>query len=167
MHLKKTAIILTILFLLSLSGCGALSPAPDFAPLRAFSLRMTATVREKEFAAVLTRDECGTLTLSFTAPEPIAGFSVRAEEDGWHVDVNGAADLLGESQVREDAPLRLLIDAVRAAVSAAPGAFVYEKETGRFTASLTVNGAPATAAFDTEGRLAELTAGGIRAVFRQ
>ena len=148
-----------------LSGCEGLPLAPDFAPQRAFSVILTATVNGRRFAGVMTCDSYESLSLALSAPEELAGFTVRTEGGGYRIGLNGLADDLPRDDLKPDAPLRLLFDAVRAAVFTNHGAFTRDKEAGCYSAALTVNGLPVTAAFTEDGLLRSLTAGAVTAEF--
>ena len=164
--MKKLSAALVFLFiLLILSGCEGSAFAPDFAPQKAFTLLMTAELNGKSFAAALTCDTYESLSLSFTGPPELSGFSVRTEGDGFVIDAGGAEDAVPADGLRADAPLRLLFRAVKAAVFTNHGAFVRDGESGGYTADLTADGFPVTAAFDREGYLLTLTAPGLTASF--
>ena len=163
--MKKFFFGILAFVLLVLSGCEGTPFAPDFAPLRAFSLSMTAQINEKAFAGTFICDSGGALTLSFTDPPELACFSVREQDGALLTDTGGAADAFGADELPPGAPLRLLFDAVRAAVFTNHGAFVRDKTHGVYTAELTVNGGPVTATFDEDGRLTSLLAPGLTAAF--
>ena len=139
--------------------------AADFLPRQAFSLPLTATVNGKEFRAVLTCRSYEALSLAFTAPEALRGFSAATEGDGYRLDVNGTADTLSAAMLRPDAPFRLLFDAVRAAVFTDRASVTGAQTDGNIVTVLTVNGADVTATFDAEGYLTGLSAKGLEVVF--
>ncbi|MBQ6067609.1 MAG: hypothetical protein IJK89_12415 [Clostridia bacterium] len=62
-----SGIILLVFFVLS--GCEGTPFAPDFAPVQAFTLSMTAAVGRKEYQAALTCRSYEEIELAFTAPE--------------------------------------------------------------------------------------------------
>ena len=163
--LKKAALCLSLILLLILSACTGIPRAADFSPRQAFSLPLTATVNGKEFQAVLTCRSYEALSLAFTAPEALRGFSAATEEDGYRLDVNGTADTLSTAMLRADAPFRLLFDAVRAAVFTDRAAVTGAQADGGVAAALTVNGTDVTVTFDADGYLTGLSAEGMDVVF--
>ena len=162
--LKKAAFVfIALLFLLS--ACTGVPRAADFLPRQAFTLPLTAAVNGTEFRAVLTCRSFEALSLAFTAPEALRGFSAATEGDGYRLDVHGTADVLDAAMLRSDAPFRLLFDAVRAAVFTDRAAVTGEQADGGVAAALTVNGADVTVTFDAEGYLTGLFADGMDVVF--
>ena len=149
-----------------LSGCGGLTFAPDFAPLRAFSLSVEATVNGKPFAGELVCASYEEISLTLTAPEELRGLTVSAADSGYRIELDGMTDDLPRDRLPPNAPLRLLFDAVRAAVFTNHGAFAGDRETKTYTAALTVNGQPVTVVFSEDGSLNHLTADRLTAVFQ-
>ena len=126
---------------------------------------MEATVNGKPFAGELSCGSYESLSLTVTEPEETAGFSVSTQDGGYRIRMNGLTDDLPQGFLKPGAPLRLLFDAVRAAVFTNHGAFVREKETGGYTADLTVNGVPVSVSFTEDGLLRTITADALTAAF--
>ena len=127
---------------------------------------MTAAINGRTFRGTLTCDSFERASLTFLAPEELSGVTAAREGGGYAIDVNGMTDALPEGSLSRDAPLRLLFDAVREAVYTNHGAFVKDRETGAYTAELTVNGQRVTVAFSEDGRLKALDADRLTAVFQ-
>lgn len=158
-----SGIILFILFILS--GCEGTPFTPDFAPVQAFTLVISATINEKEFQATLSCRSYEEIELAFTAPEQMAGFTARTQGDGYAMDVLGVPADVAAGELYADSPFRLLFDTVKTAVFTNHGAFIRNKETGVYTADLTVNGVPVSVTFDGDGYLTEIGTSAFHAVF--
>ena len=128
-------------------------------------MAVTAEINGKTFAGQLNCESYVSLALSISAPEELSGLSVRTEEGGYRIDVDGMTDDLPRGLLPAGSPLLLLFDGVRTAVFTNHGAFARDKETGGYTAALTVDGQPVTVSFTEDGLLLSLTADGIRAAF--
>ena len=126
---------------------------------------MTATIGGKTSEGVLTCLSYEELSLSFTSPPSLSPFSVRTEGESYAVDVGGVTDTVGAGTWPPDAPLRVLLDAARAAVFTNHGAWVYDKTNDRFTAALTVNGTPATVTCGRDGYLQSIVSPRLTAAF--
>ena len=163
--MKRVLFGLLLSILVAFSGCEGTLFTPDFAPVQAFALQMTATVNGKEFRATLTCRSYEEIALSFTAPEQLAGFSARTEGDGYVIDALGVPDAFRADTLPAGSPFRLLFDTVKTAVFTNHGAFVRDKAHEAFTAALTVNGVPVAVTFDADGFLTGVTADAFCAVF--
>ena len=111
--------------------------------MQAFSLAMEATINGKSFQGRLRCESYESLSLVFTAPDELAGFTAETEDGGYRINLHGRlTDSLPRELLPRDSPLRLLFDAVRTAVFTNHGAFVRDKEADRYSAQLTVGRIP-------------------------
>ena len=111
--MKKTALLLSLLLLLSACGGPA---AVRFEPERYFTLDFTLETGDYIIEGTLDCRAYEDLRLSFTHPALLGYFTVRYSSDGYITDVAGAGDEIAARQVPTLAPIRVFCEAVRAAV---------------------------------------------------
>lgn len=56
------------------------------------------------------------MRLTFTAPDTLAGFSVRYTPEGYRCDILGTEDVIPEDIILEDSCVKLFFDSVREAL---------------------------------------------------
>ena len=110
---------------------------------------MRAEFAGKTFSADIDCLSYNELTVRFTEPEELRGFTLTTAPDGYNVTLNDMSDTLRKETLPDDCPVRLLTDTMTTAVFTNHGAF--EKTDTGYKAELNINGVPVAVSFGTEG----------------
>lgn len=155
--LKKIFALSALILIISaiFSSCGEKLFTKEFTPEKSFTLHMKAEKDGKQFEADLACTGSEDITLSFTYPEELSGFSVKAEGEAYKINVFGLAEEITEGELNNASLLSVLIKTVRTSVFANHGLFT-EEEAG-YTANLTIDSVPVAVSFSEDGFLQKIT----------
>ena len=117
---------------------------------------MKAEKDGKSFEADISCPGSEEITISFTYPKELSGFSVSTKESGYNVNVFGVTDEISDEEINNASLLNVLIKALKISVYTNHGLFT-ETEEG-YSANLTVDGIPVRVSFSEDGFLRKLTA---------
>ncbi len=95
------------------------------------------------------------ITLSFTYPKELSGFSVCTEGDGYKVNVFGLTDEVADGEINNASLLNILTKTLKTSVFTNHGLFT-EEENG-YSANLTIDGVPVFVSFSHDGFLQQLS----------
>ena len=143
-------LIVSVIF----SSCGEKIFTREFSPEKSFTLHMKAEKDGKSFEADVSCLNSEQITLAFTHPKELSGFSVTTENDGYKVNVFGLTDEVSDSELNNASLLNILIKAVRTSVFTNHGLFT--KTDGGYTANLTVDEIPVFVSFKEDGFLQKI-----------
>lgn len=149
--LSSLILIISVIF----SSCGEKLFTREFSPEKSFTLHMKAEKDGKSFEADLICAGSEDITLAFTYPEELSGFSVKALGDSYRVNVFGLTDEISDPELNNASLLNILIKAVRASVFTNHGLFTKAEE--GFTANLTIDSIPVFVSFGNDGFLQKMT----------
>lgn len=150
-----SAFILTV-FLALFCGCEAHLKPKEFTPQLSFSLHMTAKKNNREFGADIKCTDYNSISLSFTSPEELNGFSVTSSENGFSVNVFGIPDEISDYEINPESLLNVLINTIRTAVFSQHGAFIINDDSA--VTELSVDGVPVRVSFSSDGYIREIFA---------
>ena len=148
------AIILTLSFIFA--SCESPVFIKDFIPEKTFTVHMTATKGNQSFEADITCLNSENITLSFTYPEELSGFTVKTTEDGYTVNIFGIPDEISDSELNDNSLLNVLFGTLRLSVFSNHGLFT--KTDDFYEANLTVDRIPVYVKFGKDGYISELKA---------
>lgn len=156
--LKKFSLLFAILLILSVifSSCEGPEFIKDFIPEKSFTVHMIATKGDKNFEADIICLNNEDITISFTYPEELSGFSVKTSEDGYTVNIFGVPDEVTESELNDNSLLNVLIETVRLSVFSNHGFFT--KQEDFYEANLSVDSVPVYVKFGKDGYISEMKA---------
>lgn len=156
--LKKILVLSSLLLIISLifSSCGEKLFTRELSPEKSFTVHMKAEKDGKNFEADVTCLNSEDITIAFTFPKELSGFSVKTEGDGYKVNVFGLTDEVAENEINNASLLNVLIKTIKTAVYTNHGLFT-EGENG-YSANLTVDGIPVLVSFSEDGYLQMLSA---------
>ncbi len=156
--MKRILILSSFLLVISLafSSCGEKLFIKEFLPEKSFSLHMKAEKDGKNFEADIICTGNEEITISFTYPKELSGFSVSTVADGYNVNVFGVTDELSDGEINNASLLNVLTKALRTSVFTNHGLFTEEQDCYR--ANLTIDGIPVLVSFTKDGFLQKLTA---------
>ena len=117
---------------------------------------MKAEKSGKSFEADISCPGGEEITIFFTYPKELSGFSVTTAPDGYNVNVFGVTDEVSEGEINNASLLNVLVKALKTSVYTNHGLFT-ENEEG-YSANLTVDGIPVCVSFSEDGFLQKLTA---------
>ncbi len=115
---------------------------------------MKAVKSDKEFEADITCLNIEDITIAFTYPKELSGFSVKTNEDGYSVNIFGVQDEFSGSEINNASLLNVLIKTVQLSVFSNHGLFSEKDET--YEANITVDGIPVFVSFTKDGYLREM-----------
>lgn len=116
---------------------------------------MTATKDKKAFEADIICLNSEDITLDFTSPQELSGFSLKTSGNGYKVNVFGIEDEITAKEINSASLINVLIKAIKLSAFTNHGLFI--KEEGFYSAYLTVDGIPVTVFFSEEGFLQKIT----------
>ena len=156
--LKKISVLALFFIVISLifSSCGEKLFIKEFLPEKSFSLHMKAEKDGKNFEADITCLNSEDITIAFTFPKELSGFSVKSEGNGYKVNVFGLTDEVAENEINNASLLNVLTGTIKTAVYTNHGLFT-EDESG-YSANITVDGIPVLVSFSEDGFLQKLSA---------
>lgn len=156
--LKKLFTLSSVILLISLifSSCSEKVFTREFSPEKSFTLHMVAEKDGKSFEAGLTCLNSEEITLSFTYPQELSGFSVYTEGDGYKMNVFGLSDEVAAKEINNASLLNVLIKTIRTSVFTNHGLFTEDEDC--YSANLTIDGIPVTICFSEDGFLQKLSA---------
>ena len=117
---------------------------------------MTATKSAQSFEADIICLNSEDITISFTYPQELSGFSVKTTENGYTVNVFGIPDEISDSQLNDNSLLNVLISTLRLSVFSNHGLFT--KTEDYYEANLTVDSIPVFVKFDKDGYISQIKA---------
>lgn len=153
---KLISVFMLTMILTVFCSCEAYLKPKEFTPQLSFSLHMTATKNEREFGADIKCVDYDNISLFFTAPEELNGFSVTSSEKGYSVNVFGIPDEISDYEINPESLLNILFDTVRTAVFTQHGSFIINEAS--VTAELSVDGIPVSVSFSNDGYIREISA---------
>lgn len=157
--MKKAALVSTLLVLLLLCSCSAKQLLPSsFEPQKSFSVHMSADKNGVTFKADVTCASYEDIRLSFTSPEALNGFTVKASQGAYSIDAYGIDDCIGYNEINEQSFLNVLVNGLKTAVYTNEGPFKKNRAEGTYTSSFIVQDVPVSVVFDREGYPVRLTA---------
>ncbi len=116
---------------------------------------MKAAKDAKNFEADIICLNSEDITISFTYPKEISGFSVKTDGDGYKVNVFGMTDEVAGKEINNASLLNVLTKTLRTAVFTNHGLFSKEEEI--YTANLTIDGIPVSVCFSEDGFLQKIS----------
>ena len=117
---------------------------------------MTATKGNQTFEADITCLNSEDITLSFTYPEELSGFTVKTNEEGYTVNIFGIPDEISDSQLNDNSLLNVLIGTLRLSVFTNHGLFT--KKDDFYEANLSIDQIPVYVSFDKNGYIRQIKA---------
>ncbi len=157
--LKQTLKILSAVIILSfLCACTHFQPFSAFSPRQEFSLEMEAKKGETEFSAILKASQPYDISLLFHSPSQLDSFEITLTPDGYSVNAFGIEDALPQEYIGEDSLLGIIFSSVQTLIYSDFKDFRKDKQSGNYTAELTVHNTPVTAVFSPDGYLLSISA---------
>lgn len=156
--MKKFSGILVLLLIsaILLSSCGKKEAADEFIPQKSFTIHMTAEKNNNTFEADIICLNSEDITIAFTSPKELSGFSLKAGNGAYKAEIFGMEDELSAKEINNTSVINVLIKTIRTAAFTNHGQFI--KKDGFYTAGLTIDGIPVTADFSGKGFLQKITA---------
>ncbi len=139
-----------------LVSCSDKTVAEEFTPEKSFTIHMKAQKDSKNFEADIICINSEDITIAFTFPKELSGFSVKTEGDGYKVNVFGLTDEMAGKEINNASLLNILTKTLKTAVFTNHGLF--NELDGIYTANLTIDGIPVSVFFSEDGFLQKITA---------
>lgn len=153
---KLISVFIFTLIMLFFCGCDSFMKPEEFTPQLSFSLHMTAKKNDREFGADIRCADYDNISLFFTCPEELSGFSVTSSEKGFSVNVFGIPDEISDYEINPESLLNVLFETIRTAVFSQHGAFIINETSAE--AELSVDGIPVKVSFSKDGYIREISA---------
>lgn len=153
---KLISVLLLTLITALLCSCDAFMKPEEFTPQLSFGLHMTAKKNNREFEADIRCTDYDSISLFFTHPEELNGFSVTSSEKGFSVNVFGIPDEISDYEINPESLLNVLFETIRTAVFSQHGAFIINEDSAE--ATLSVDGIPVKVSFSKDGYIREISA---------
>lgn len=115
---------------------------------------MQAQKNQKAFEADINCLSANEITLSFTSPKELSGFTVTTSENGFSVNVFGLPDEISSEELNKSALINILTKAIKISVFMNHGLF--KEADGKFSADITIDNIPVSVIFTNDGFLSEI-----------
>ena len=116
---------------------------------------MKAVKDDKNFEADITCLNSESITIAFTYPKELSGFTVTTDNDGYKVNVFGITDEVTGKEINNASLLNVLTKTLKTSVFTNHGLFT--KQEDGYTANLTVDSVPVAVSFSEDGFLQKMT----------
>lgn len=137
------------------SSCEEKAFTKEFIPEKSFNLHMKAVKDDKNFEADISCLNSESITIGFTFPKELSGFTVTTEGDGYKVNVFGLTDEVAGKEINNASLLNVLTKTLKTSVFTNHGLFTRQENS--YTANLTIDGIPVFVSFSEDGFLQKMT----------
>ena len=139
-----------------LTSCNTAEFIRDFMPEKSFTVKMKAIKSNQEFEADIICNNSEDITISFTYPKELSGFSVKTSENGYTVNAFGVPDEISQTELNDSSLLNVLIKSLQLSVFSNHGLFT--KTDDGYEANITVDSIPVFVSFGKNGYIRTLKA---------
>jgi len=156
---KQSIKVLSAVIILSfLCACSQLQPFSSFSPYSEFSLEMDAQKGESEFSATLNAVDAYNISLLFHTPSQLDTFQITLTPEGYSVNAYGINDALPPEYIGENSLLDIIFSSIQTFIYSDFSDFKKDRQSGNYTAEITVNNTLVSAVFTPDGYLLSLSA---------